>query len=97
MVYDAFLNKPYAGGFGGNELQQAKTVLDPIRTAAQSLKPSQREQYNSYLNSVYKNARSVESGQPASNAPLPEGIPEELRIDNLNRAVELIASLKKAR
>ena len=97
VVYDAFLNKPYAGGFGGNELQQAKTVLDPIRTAAQSLKPSQREQYNSYLNSVYKNARSVESGQPASNAPLPEGIPEELRIDNLNRAVELIASLKKAR
>lgn len=97
VVYDAFLNKPYAGGFSENELRQAQAVLDPIRKAAQSLNPSQKEQYNSYLNSVYKNARSIESGQPSSNVPLPEGISGELGIDNLNRAVEIIASLKKAR
>lgn len=97
VVYDAFLNKPYAGGFGPNELPKAAAVLDPIRDAAQSLNPLQRKQYNSYLNSVYKNARSIESGQPSSSVPLPEGISGELGIDNLNRAVELIASLKKAR
>jgi hypothetical protein len=50
IPYDAILNKPYEGAYSPDILPEVSPKLEPIRSSAQSLTPSQKAAYNEYLN-----------------------------------------------
>jgi hypothetical protein len=97
-VYDAFLDKPYAEyleAFTNAEIKDVATkLIERIRKPAVALTESQKAMYNSYLNSVYQNARNIESGNSLSIVTLPSGIPQELSAESLLRTDQLIGGLK---
>jgi hypothetical protein len=97
-VYDAFLGKPYAEyleGFTNVGTKDIATrLIKRVREPAMTLSESQKATYNSYLNSVYQNARNIESGNSLSTVTLPSGIPQELSAESLLRTDQLINGLK---
>ena len=95
LPYDAFLNKPYAGAFPESNLRLASNQLDPIRTAAQALTPTQKDIYLDYLNKNYINARLLETGQPVNPIELPTELPDVLRLEHLIDVNKRLDDLKK--
>ena len=94
IPYDAFLNKPYEGGFPSEALPEVAAKLDPVRQVAQQLSEAQRVDYNSYLTQSYTSARQVEMGLPSSPVALPDGIPGVLSTTNLLDLNEQLTLLK---
>ncbi|WP_223164899.1 hypothetical protein, partial [Massilia mucilaginosa] len=95
IPYDAFLNKPYAGGFTPDTLPQASLILDPLRDSAKNLSKAEQQIYRDYLKDHYTNARMVESGQTPSPVTLPREVPDNLAVENLIKANQELKILKQ--